>query len=174
MFEFSNPDHLTSIEICYLFHDLHSLFSFSLGHEPSEDSTTSFTIEHAKSDMVMHDYQHSVTTKPKSPKFWIYHRAGLWSLWLSSNINMIQHCPNLNKIQHCPKLLLKQDPNLSILEQVKLDLQDSGMIAGRKTTRPSWEKRSQLKIRQSWSHLRICVGKSRYALRLIISSENSE
>ena len=33
------------------------------------------------------------------------------------------------------------------------NLQDSGMMAGRKTTRPSWEKRSQLKIRQSFSHL---------------------
>ena len=45
VFVVSNPNHLSSIEMCYLFHDLHSLFSFSLGHEPSEENDTSIAIE---------------------------------------------------------------------------------------------------------------------------------
>ena len=47
VFVVSNPNHLSSIEMCYLFHDLHSLFSFSLGHEPSEENDTSMAIERA-------------------------------------------------------------------------------------------------------------------------------
>ena len=47
VFVVSNPNHLSSIEMCYLFHDLHSLLYFSLGHEPSEENDTSMAIERA-------------------------------------------------------------------------------------------------------------------------------